>query len=191
MNSSHLPAATDDSLSNIIGTAFLEKETKDFLFDILQNNNKFPIKDIEQAKREENLLLKGEAALTLALTGYTTSRLTESIKGILDTVVEKPLNGSATEHEPRSNEFAFTLIVSPNAPQPLTQKGPSLPQYSKPVKYLVAALYVAYENSTNRNGIAKVLKQYRLSKDELAAIARLFKPFKLKELVDKLPGNKK
>jgi hypothetical protein len=185
-----LPSSTDDSSFTSIGPKFLEREIKTFLFDVLQNNNKFPTKDIEQAKREENLLLKGEAALTLALTGYTTSRLTESIKGILNNVVEKPLNGSPVPHEPPANQFSFTFVVTPNAPQPLVQKGPSFPQYPKPVRYLIAALYVSYENSNNRNGIAEVLKQYRLNKDELTAIARAFKPFKLKELVDKLPGNK-
>lgn len=184
--------SVDETRLASIGPKFLEREIKTFLFDVLQNNNKFPIKDIEQTKKEENLLLKSEAALTLALTGYTTSRLTESIKGSLDAIVQKSVNGSPVSPEPLTSQFSFTFIVTPNAPQPLVQKGgPSIPQYPKAVRYLIAALYVSYENSNNRRGILEVLNQYRLSKDELTATARTFKPFKLKELIDKLPGNKK
>ncbi|GEM_PF-7042421 len=191
LNGAHTFSTLDNPLTISTEPTFLPRETKDFLFDILQNNNKFPMRDVEPGKKEENLLLKGEAALTLSLSGYTTSRLTESIKGILNTVVEKPINGSVVEPEPQVSQFSFTFIVSPNAPQPLKQAESSPPQYSKGVKYLIAALYVAYENSNNRNGIAEILKQYRLSKDELVVTARTFKPFKLAELADKLPGNKK
>lgn len=191
LNGAHTLSTLDDPLTISTEPTFLPREIKDFLFDVIQNNNKFPLRNVESSKREENLLLKGEAALTLSLSGYTTSRLTESIKRILNEVVEKRVNSSAVEPEPLGNQFSFTFIVTPGVPQPLAQKGPSLPQYPKAVKYLIAALYVAYENLNNRNGIVDVLKQYRLSKDELTAIARTFKPFKLAELADKLPGNKK